>query len=59
MARLFLNNRLQGQDVQDQIVWKDRIINHAVQKDRESCGVFMLKVHKILHFQENKLNGIY
>ncbi|KAJ7361789.1 SUMO1 sentrin specific peptidase 1 [Desmophyllum pertusum] len=46
--RLFLKCRLQDQSVMDHNVWKDVNVDHAVQTDEKSCGIFMLKMAECL-----------
>ena len=50
IVRLFLKCRLQDQSVMDHNVWKDVNVDHAVQTDEKSCGIFMLKVWKKLYW---------
>lgn len=49
IVRLFLKCLLEDKQFMDHNIWKDVNIDHAVQTDRKSCGVFMLKVFESIY----------
>lgn len=44
LIRLFLSYRLLNKTIEDGNIWQEGNIDYPIQKDSQSCGVFMLKV---------------
>lgn len=49
IVRLYLKCLLEDKHFMDHNIWKDVNIDHAVQTDRKSCDVFMLKVFESIY----------
>ena len=46
LVRSFLSYRLRNKTIEDCNIWQEGNIDYPIQKDVQSCGVFMLKVCK-------------